>query len=113
MFTTQELLSLWSNDQKRREFIKNYKVWGCWFTQPELDLTYYKYDLPGGGRIIAMQYLREPYPSEKPKGRDGFIVCERFYLQRGKYFNPSASSDHEIAEHLKALKATLTKEQKA
>jgi len=113
MFTTHELLSLWSNDQKRREFIKNYKVWGWWFSQPELNLTYYKYDLPGGGRIIAMEYLREPYTSERYKCREGFIKCENFYLQRGDYFNPSASSDHEIAEHLKHLKIVLAKELKS
>ena len=54
MFTIQELLELWANDTTRREFIKDYKAWGVWFIQPELDLTYYKYDLPSGGRIIVL-----------------------------------------------------------
>ena len=112
MFTVQELLSLWANDTKRREFVKNYKVWGLWFAQPELGLTFYKYDLPGGGRLIAMEYLREPYPGERYNGSAEPVLCEKFYLQRRKYFHPSAVSEHEIAERLKDLKATLNAEQK-
>ena len=112
MFTDKELLVLWANDQKRRKFVQNFKIWGVWFAQPELDLTFYKYDLPGSGRIIAMEYLREPYNSEKSDGDVEFVVNHKFYLQKGKYFNPSASSDFEIAERLKEIKATLQAEQK-
>jgi len=110
MFTNQQLVKLLANDQKRRAFVNDYKAWGLWLSQPELDLTYYKYDLPGGGRIIAMEYLRAPFPSEKPAGDTAPIVCKSFYLQTGDYFNPSAVSDYTIAEHLKNLKATLAKE---
>ena len=112
MFTTQELLTLWANDQKRREFVQNFKIWDVWFTQPELDLTFYKYDLPGGGRLIAMEYLKEPYSREEANGEVDFVVNHKFYLQKGKYFNPSAASDFEIAERLKEIKATLQAEQK-
>ena len=108
MFSTQELLSLWTNDTKRREFVKNYQVWGVWFVQTELDLTYYKFDLPGGGRIIAMEYYRDPYRMEG----DTPVMCVSFYLQRGKCFVPSASSDYNIADCLKNLRATLNTEQK-
>ena len=110
MFTNQELVKLWTNDQKRKSFINDYKAWGVWITQPELDLTYYKYDLPGGGRIIAMEYLRSLFPSEKPAGNNKAVVCKSLYLQTGDYFNPSAVSDYTIAEHLKNLKAKLLKE---
>jgi len=112
MFTDKELLTLWANDQKRREFVQNFKIWGVWLTQPELDLTFYKYDLPGGGRLIAMEYLREPYNSERSDGDVEFVVNHKFYLQKGKYFNPSAASDFEIAERLKEIKANMQAEQK-
>jgi len=108
MFTDKELLALWANDQKRRDFVKNYKVWGIWFVQPELDLTYYKYDLPGGGRIIAMEYYRDPYRMEGTEP----VMCVNFYLQRGKCFVPSAASDYTVADRLKEIKATLHAEQK-
>ena len=110
MFTNQELVKLLANNEKRRAFVNNYKAWGLWLSQPELDLTYYKYDLPSGGRIIAMEYLRAPYPSEKSTGDNNPIVCKSFYLQTGDYFSPTAVSDYTIAEHLKSLKATLAKE---
>ena len=112
MFTNQELLTLWANDTKRREFVKNYKVWDVWFTQPELDLTFYKYEIPGGGRLIAMEYPREPYTSEKHNGSDESVICEKFYLQTGKYFSPYSVSESVIAERLKDIKGTLNKEQK-
>ena len=110
MFTNQQLVKLLANDQKRRAFVNNYKAWGLWFSQPELDLTYYKYDLPSGGRIIAMEYLRAPFPSEKPAGDNTAVVCKSLYLQTGDYFSPTAVSDYTVAEHLKNLKATLAKE---
>jgi len=112
MFTEQELLKLWANDKKRREFVHNYKEWGIWFAQTELDLTYYKYDLPGGGRLIAIEHLREPYASERHAGSVEPITCRTLYLQRGKHFNPFASSDSEIAGRLKDIKESLSKEQK-
>jgi hypothetical protein len=112
MFSTEELLKLWTNDTARREFINNFKVWGVWFTQPELDLTFYKYDLPGGGKIIAMEYLREPYSSERRDGSDESVTRYKLYLQQGEHFEPSASSDGFIAERLKELKSNLAKEQK-
>lgn len=112
MFTNQELVKLWSNDQKRRAFVEDFKTWGIWFTQPELDLTFYKYDLPDGTRLTTMEYLREPYPSEKSDGNSDAIVCKKHYLKRGAYFNPSAASDYEMADHLKVLKEKLTKELK-
>ena len=136
MFTNQELIKMWSNDQKRRAFIASYKAWGLWFSQPELGLSYYKYDLPeGGGRIIAMEYFRAPYPLERMEQyarpsnggntrtsnsaidsaisttkKNDAVLCKVFYLQTGDYFSPSAVSDSVIAEHLKQLKGKLTKE---
>ena len=110
MLTNQELVELWSNDQKRRAFAQDFKAWGVWFTQPELDLTFYKYDLPDFSRLIALEYLRASYPSERNGGSGDAITCNKFYLQRGAYFNPFAVSGYEIANHLKNLKGKLIKE---
>ena len=112
MYTTQELLELWANNDKRREFVNNYQVWGVWFTQPELDLTYFKYDLPDGKKLIAMEYLRESHAWEKDAGHDEPIVNTNFYLWKEKHFNPSSASEYEMADCLKILKTTLGKEQK-
>ena len=109
MFSTQELIELLANNEKRREFIQNYKEWGVWITQPELNLTYYKYDLPNtnGGKLIAMEHLYESYYGD---GEVKTLVT--YYLHTGKYFRPSAASESEVAAQLKDIKVSLSKEQK-
>ncbi len=64
MFTTQEYIKHFSNDEKRKAFIADHRSWGVWFTQPELGLTYYKHDLPDGARIVVEEYFRAPYSGE-------------------------------------------------
>jgi len=112
MFNNLELTKLWSNDQKRKAFIQDYRAWGVWFTQPELDLTFYKYDMPDCSRLIAMEYLRAPYPGEKTDGNSSTVTCVKHYLQRGDYFNPSSAPGYQMTEHLKYLKEKLAKEQR-
>lgn len=112
MFTNQEHVKLWSNDEKRWAFVQDFKVWGVWFIQPELGLTFYKYDLPDDSRIIAMEYQREPYYGEKPDGNGETVTASKRYLQCGKYFIPSPTNDYRIADHLKDIKARLMKELK-
>ena len=108
MYKKQELIKLWSNDKKRKAFVEDYKTWGVWFTQPELDLTFYKFDFENGSRLIVMEYLRSPYTSERTRIQSKSILCRRYYLQTGDYFNPSAVSDFAIAEHLKLMKMQLS-----
>jgi hypothetical protein len=110
MLTNQELIALWSNDKKRRDFLQDYKSWGVWFEQPELGVTFYKYELPDGARIIVESYMRKAHPYEK----DGLDVSmARFHLQKaGDYYDPHVTGEYEIAAHLKLLKAELVKKQK-
>ena len=112
MYTKQELIKMWSNDQKRAAFIKDFKAWGVWFTQPELNLTYYKYDLPDGSRLIAMEYLRKAYLGEKVVGGDTAVTCHNHYLQSDAYFNPSSAPVYTMTNRLKDLKEKLAKELK-
>lgn len=106
MFTNQELAKLWSNELKRRAFVHDFKTWGVWFTQPELDLTFYKYDLPDGVRLIAMEYV------QAVDAHGDKTTHYKHYLQRGKHFNPSPTCDYEMSNHLKRLKEKLLKEMK-
>ena len=112
MFTNTQLVKLWSNDQKRKAFIQDYKTWGIWFTQPELKLTFFKYDLPDCTRLIVMEYLRAPYPGEKTDGNSAAITAIKQYIQRGDYFNPSSTSTYQMTDCLKYLKEKLSKELK-
>ena len=107
-WTKSELVKLWTNNEKRREFFKNYKEWGVWLTVPELGLTYFKYELPDGGKLLAMEYQRKnPYPAS---GGEPLQTIANYYLWDGEYFSPTFASDYEIVERLKKLKVTLQAE---
>ena len=101
-------MKLWGNNDKRREFIKGYKSWGVWLTVPELGQTYYRYDLPDGGRIMAMEYQRRnPYPV----GDEGNLqTITIYYLWDGEYFVPNATSEYALVDRLKTLKTAMQKE---
>jgi len=104
-YSNEDLLKLWSNSKKRREFVNGYKTWGVYLTVPELDLTFYKYDLPDGSKLIVMEYRQENYypRDDQPKWHTG----TREYLQKSEYFMPDAASGHQIEDHLKTLKQEI------
>jgi hypothetical protein len=103
----RELIKKWANDDKRRAFPKEYRDWGVWITLRELDLTFYKYDLPDGKRIVVMEYVNE---TMAVYGTDGKRV--KFYLQEGEFFLTHSVNDYAINDHLKNLKIRFQKELK-
>lgn len=50
-----ELPTLKNNDQ-RKEWLANYKVWGLWYRDENIDVNYYKYDFPDGSRLVVAEY---------------------------------------------------------
>jgi hypothetical protein len=109
--TNKELAELWKNDAKRREFLKTYRDWGVWITTPELGLTYYRYDLPEGSKILAMEYRREiacRYGNEEK-----YQTLNHFYLWTEELFVPHFASESEITDRLKRLKVDIQKELRA
>ena len=100
----RELMQLWGNTDKRREFIKSHREWGVWLTVPELGLVYYRYELPDGGRILAMEYQSESHYTE------GLQTYTTYYLWDGEHFTPHSASEYIIIERLKNLKAVLHEE---
>ena len=112
-WTKTELVKLWTNNDKRREFLKNYEAWGVWLTVPELGLTYYQYALPdeSGIRLLAMAYQRpNPYPRN---GEDSLQTAVIYYVWEGERFIPSPASEWEITDRLKKLKAQMQSELRA
>lgn len=51
-----ELPRLKNNDQ-RKEWLKNYKAWGLWYTDKNINVNYYKYDFADGSRLVVTEYL--------------------------------------------------------
>ena len=109
--TNQELARLWANDEKRKAFLANYKEWGVWLSISELGLVYFKYDLPKGHRILAVEYQRKDLYS--PRNDATLRTLVDYYLwEDGERFVPTPTAQSYIAEWLKHLKMELIREQK-
>ena len=50
-----ELPKLRNNDQ-RKDWLKNYKTWGLWYRDENIDVNYYKYDFADGSRLVVAEY---------------------------------------------------------
>ena len=51
------------NNDQRKEWLRNYKSWGLWYTDHHTGIRYYKYDFSNGARLIAEEYDPEPQKS--------------------------------------------------
>ncbi len=51
------------NNDQRKEWLRNYKSWGLWYTDHHTGARYYKYDFQNGARLIAEEYDPEPQKS--------------------------------------------------
>ena len=104
-YSNEELLKLWANDKKRREFVDKYKEWGVYSSAPEMNLTFYRYELSDGVKIVVMEYLQKTH-SSKPESI-GWRTETKVYLQKDACFMPHAVSEYVISDHLKILKKGL------
>lgn len=48
------------NNDQRKQWLREYKSWGLWYTDPHIGARYYKYDFNNGARLIAEEYDSEP-----------------------------------------------------
>lgn len=48
------------NNDQRKQWLREYKSWGLWYTDPHIGARYYKYDFNNGARLIAEEYDPEP-----------------------------------------------------
>ena len=108
MSDNKNLIQLWGNHTKRQEFLENYKAWDLWFNVPETEWTLYRYTIPGGATIVALEYRREP--SNYSKEKTGVL----YYTQReGSFINPDfPSSIWNVADLLKNAKIKIQQENK-
>mgnify|MGYP007110271600 CR=1 FL=1 len=44
------------NNDQRKEWLNNYKAWGFWYRDENIDVNYYKYDFSDGSRLIVAEY---------------------------------------------------------
>ena len=53
----QPELPKFKNNDQRKEWLRNYKDWGLWYTDRNIDVNYYKYDFADGSRLVVAEYL--------------------------------------------------------
>lgn len=53
---TQPKLPVLKNIEQRKEWLKNYKDWGLWYRDDNIDVNYYKFDFEDGSRLVVAEY---------------------------------------------------------
>lgn len=99
--TNNMILRYMRNKQERESFLTNYQNWGIWKTDPDLELTYYKADLPDGSAIVVTEYA-SIYTNYSNKH-----YC---FFEKGEHFSPGNLSPGYINDKLKDKKEKLRKE---
>lgn len=100
-------LSDLTNNQKRREFLKDYTGWDFLLDVPIVSEKYYSYPLPDNTIIVVKE-------TEHTKGDDwwkkdecgGYYVTTEYYLLESdwKRFADCKKSMTQIIEHLRGIK---------
>lgn len=108
-------LPIMKNNDQRKEWLRNYKSWGLWYTDNHTGVKYYKYDFENGARLIVEEYEKESLPEnswyvpEEPyymhliggpePDRKGGIPKWTYHSKYNKYPN----SETELVEFLKEI----------
>lgn len=59
-------LPILKNYKQRKEWLSNYKAWGLWYRDENIDVNYYKYDFPDDSRLVVAEYpQRQSYYSSE------------------------------------------------
>ncbi len=102
-----ELPVLKNNDQ-RKEWLGNYKAWGLWYRDENIDVNYYKYDFEDGSRLIVSEYPnRHCYWNDELKDETYYHLLEKnkksYKKKYDEVFRHSADSETYLVDFLKNL----------
>lgn len=70
----QPPLPTMKNNDQRKQWLREYKSWGLWYTDSHIGARYYKYDFNNGARLIAEEYDPEP------KEESWWVPTEPYFL---------------------------------
>lgn len=102
-----ELPVLKNNDQ-RKEWLGNYKAWGLWYRDENIDVNYYKYDFEDGSRLIVSEYPnRHCYWNDELKDETYYHLLEKnkksYKKKYDEVFRHSADGETYLVDFLKNL----------
>lgn len=103
----QPELPILKNNDQRKEWLRDYKSWGLWYTDEHIGVEYYKYDFPDGTRLIAERYPKGYNYSflhlvggPKEREKNNYGIPKYPYHQ---YYSKYPDNETELVEFLKAV----------
>lgn len=106
----QSPLPILKNVEQRKTWLEDYKSWGEWYYDSNIDCHYYKYDFDNGDRIVVEEYRdREAYWGKALNTHNYFHLLQknkpRYEKNRtyDKKYDHDVQSITEITEYLKDL----------
>lgn len=96
------------NNDQRKEWLANYKVWGLWYTDDHIDVNYYKFDFLDGSRLVVAEYpQRYNYWDGKKKDECFYHLLEKskkcYHGTYDEKYRHSTDSETYLVEFLKNL----------
>lgn len=98
------------NNDQRKAWLEDYKTWGLWYRDENIDVNYYKYDFSDGSRLIAAEYpQREQHWNIDARDEHYYHLLEKNkekYGGKKKYdekYCHSTNSETYLVEFLKNL----------
>ena len=105
--TEQDVLRL-TNKEKRKAVLATWRDWPVWADVPEIGLTVYRLDLPGGGAFTASWYAGDDF---FPGGGTRNSNRPRFHLiGHGGKLAHGSQAESVLLDKLQEVRADLVKQ---
>lgn len=89
--TTQPEIPILMNNDQRKKWLKNYKDWGLWYRDDNIDVNYYKFDFNDGSRLVVAEYPQR-YQYWNGKREDEF--CYHLLEKNKKGYKKTYDEDY-------------------
>lgn len=74
----QPELPILKNAEQRKVWLQNYKDWGLWYRDDNIDVNYYKFDFKDGSRLVVAEYPnRRSYYNDKREDEFFYHLLEK------------------------------------
>lgn len=96
------------NEDQRKEWLSQYKEWGLWYRDTNIDVNYYKFDFDDGSRLIVAEYpQRQSYYSSEPNDECIYHLLEKnkkgYKQTYDEKYRHQSDSETYLVEFLKNL----------
>lgn len=105
---TQPDMPILKNMDQRKEWLGQYKEWGLWYRDTNIDVNYYKFDFKDGSRLIVAEYpQRQSYYSSEPNDECIYHLLEKnkkgYKQTYDEKYRHQSDSETYLVEFLKNL----------